>query len=99
MPERSPCRALSRSALPFPPLSFHVSTTTLTFLSVWRRDHSQPISLNAGSSNSSTLVSYCTCQEGCQGRFVVSVDDDLSHPYGVLGQRIGVVVVHPNAPD
>ncbi|KAN0114175.1 hypothetical protein V8E52_006973 [Russula decolorans] len=62
-------------------------------------DHSQPVSLNADSSNSSTLVSYCTCQEGCEGRFVVSVDDDPSHPYGVPGQRIGVVVVHPSPPD
>ena len=78
---------------------FRISTTALTFLSVWRRVHSQPVSLNAGTSNSCTLVSYCTCQEGCQGRFVVSVDDDSSHPYGVPGQRIGVVVVHPSPPD
>jgi hypothetical protein len=98
-PERSPSRALSPPVAPFPPLSFHISTTTLTFLSVSRRDRSQPVSLNAGSSNSCALVSYCTCQEGCQGRFVVSVDDDPSHPYNVPGQRIGVVVVHPIPPD
>ncbi|KAI0275746.1 hypothetical protein BGY98DRAFT_1098640 [Russula aff. rugulosa BPL654] len=62
-------------------------------------DYSQLTSSNAGSSNSCSFVSYCTCQEGCQGRFVVSADDDSSHPYGVPGQRIGVVVVHPNPPD
>lgn len=69
------------------------------FLSVWHRDYSQMTSLNTGSRNSSSFVSYCTCQEGCQGRFVVSVDDDRSHPYGVPGQRIGVVVVHSSLPD
>lgn len=69
------------------------------FSFVWCRDHLQPVSLNAESINSCTLVSYCTCQEGCQGRFVVSVDDDPSHPYGVPGQRTGVVVVHPSPPD
>jgi hypothetical protein len=70
----------------------------LTF-SAWCRVHSQAGSVNAGSSNCCALVSHCTCQEGCQGRFVVSVDDDLSHPYGVPGQRIGVVVMHPSPPD
>lgn len=73
-------------------------TPTLTF-SAWCRVHSQTGSVNAGSSNCCALVSYCTCQEGCQGRFVVSADDDLSHPYGVPGQRIGVVVIHQGPPD
>ncbi|KAF8489530.1 hypothetical protein F5888DRAFT_1638534 [Russula emetica] len=57
-------------------------------------DHSRPISLNAGSSNSCGFRSHCTCQEGCQGWFDVYVDDDPSHPYGVPGQRIGVIVMH-----
>ncbi|KAH9165866.1 hypothetical protein EDB89DRAFT_2076394 [Lactarius sanguifluus] len=43
-----------------------------------------------------TLVFPCRCEDGCQGRFLVSVGDDTSHPYGVPGQRIGVALYHPS---
>ncbi len=65
----------------------------------WRREHIRPFSLNTGGSNPYALVSSCTCQEACRGQIIISVDDDLSHPYGVPGQRIGVVVVHSSPPD
>jgi hypothetical protein len=36
----------------------------------------------------------CRCRDGCQGRFIVSVDDDTTHIQGVPGQRIGVALLH-----
>ncbi|KAF8468628.1 hypothetical protein DFH94DRAFT_776144 [Russula ochroleuca] len=62
-------------------------------------ENSRTTSLNAGSSNSYALVFSCICQEACQGRFIVAVDDDTSHPYGVPGQRIGALSMHPSLPD
>jgi hypothetical protein len=47
-------------------------------------------------SNQYALVLFCTCQEACHGQVIVSVDDDASHAYDVLGQRIGVAVFHPS---
>ncbi|KAI0247380.1 hypothetical protein BJV78DRAFT_1285612 [Lactifluus subvellereus] len=40
------------------------------------------------------LTISCACQESCGGRLVVSVSDDLSHPYGLTGQRISVGLWH-----
>jgi hypothetical protein len=79
------------------PITF--STIALTSTSVWGRENSRTTSLNAGSSNSYALVFSCICQEACQGRFIVAVDDDTSHPYGVPGQRIGALSMHPSLPD
>lgn len=36
----------------------------------------------------------CRCRVGCQGRFVVTVDDDTTHLQNVPGQRIGVALLH-----
>ncbi|KAF8263616.1 hypothetical protein EI94DRAFT_1740508 [Lactarius quietus] len=37
---------------------------------------------------------HCRCETGCQGRLVVSVDDDTTHLHCVPGQRIGVALLH-----
>ncbi|KAI9439281.1 hypothetical protein H4582DRAFT_128713 [Lactarius indigo] len=48
-----------------------------------------------GTMDAHTLVFPCRCEDGCQGRFLVSVGDDITHLYGVPGQRIGVALYHP----
>ncbi|KAH9051624.1 hypothetical protein EDB83DRAFT_2522031 [Lactarius deliciosus] len=50
-----------------------------------------------GTMHAHTLVFPCRCEDGCQGRFLVSVGDDTTHPYGVPGQRIGVALYHPSS--
>jgi hypothetical protein len=44
-----------------------------------------------------TLVFPCKCKGECPGRFLVSVGDDTTHPYGVPGQRIGVALYQPSS--
>jgi hypothetical protein len=68
------------------------------FFTLFGRENSRTTSLSTGSSNSYALVFTCHCQEACQGRFIVAIDDDDSHPYGVPGQRIGALNLHPSLP-
>ncbi|KAH9961868.1 hypothetical protein BJV74DRAFT_346414, partial [Russula compacta] len=57
------------------------------------REHLKPSSRDP-SSNSYALIYLCTCQKACRGQFFISVEDDVSHPYGVAGQRNIVAVLH-----
>ncbi|KAI9457330.1 hypothetical protein BJY52DRAFT_1273041 [Lactarius psammicola] len=57
----------------------------------------RPVSHNPGASRGHAIGLYCICEIGCQGRFVVSVDNDTTHPYGVPGQRISVALLHTSS--
>lgn len=50
-----------------------------------------------GTIHTHTLLFPCKCEDGCQGRFLISVGDDTTHPYGVPGQRIGAALYHPSS--
>ncbi|KAN0135222.1 hypothetical protein V8E53_007113 [Lactarius tabidus] len=50
-----------------------------------------------GTLHTHTLVFPCKCEDKCSGRFLISVGDDTTHPYGVPGQRIGVALYHPSS--
>ncbi|KAH9059634.1 hypothetical protein EDB87DRAFT_1620577 [Lactarius vividus] len=56
-----------------------------------------PVPHNPGAPRGHAIGLYCRCEIGCQGRFVVSVDDDTTHPHGVPGQRIGVALLHTSS--
>ncbi|KAH9167221.1 hypothetical protein EDB89DRAFT_1998491 [Lactarius sanguifluus] len=60
-------------------------------------DTQKPVSHNPGAPRGHAIGLYCRCEIGCQGRFVVSVDDDTTHPHGVPGQRIGVALLHTSS--
>ncbi|KAH9019750.1 hypothetical protein EDB84DRAFT_1516436, partial [Lactarius hengduanensis] len=60
-------------------------------------DTQKPVSNNPGAPRGHAIGLYCRCEIGCQGRFVVSVDDDTTHPHGVPGQRIGVALLHTSS--
>jgi len=55
----------------------------------------QSASRTQGTLHTHMLFFPCKCEDGCAGRFLLSVGDDTSHPYGILGQRIGVALYHP----
>lgn len=81
------------TTIPAHPPSFFTSASTDP--RSWDRQTIKTNSRNPAS-NAYTLIHFCTCQETCYGQIVVSVDDDVSHPYDVLGQRIGVAIFHPS---
>jgi len=57
----------------------------------------KPVSGTPSSPRGHAIGLYCRCEIGCQGRFVVSVDDDTTHLHGVPGQRIGVALLHTSS--
>ena len=61
------------------------------------RETQKPVSHNPDAPRVHAIGLYCRCEIGCQGRFVVSVDDDTAHQYSVPGQRIGVALLHTSS--
>ena len=58
------------------------------------RETQSAVSGNPDAPRGHAIGLYCRCEINCQGRFVVSVDDDTTHLHGVPGQRIGVALLH-----
>lgn len=58
------------------------------------REIQRPVSGNPDAVRGHAIGLYCKCEIGCQGRFVVSADDDTTHLHGVPGQRVGVALFH-----
>lgn len=56
-----------------------------------------PVSRHLGSPRGHAIGLSCRCEVGCQGGFVVSVDDDTTHPHSVPGQRIGAALLHSSS--
>ena len=89
---RAKALPISYATSPF----FFPSQLTLTFIYLFcwgSRENAAPLRFDP-SKNSCALLIPCTCQEACIGRFIVTVDDDTSHPCGVPGQRIGAILLH-----
>ena len=80
------------------PISYVAAHTSVceAFLSCSAIRGTHFASRTQGTLRTHTLVFPCKCEDECPGRFLVSVGDDTTHPYGVPGQRIGVALYHPS---
>jgi hypothetical protein len=70
-------------------------TFSLSFLVSPADRERHTASRTQGTLHAHMLYFPCKCEDECNGRFLVSVGDDTSHPYGIHGQRIGVALYHP----
>lgn len=70
------------------PYSHHLFSSHLP------REAQTPVSGSPNAPNGHAIGLYCRCEVGCQGRFIVSVDNDTTHPHSIPGQRIGVALLH-----
>ena len=58
------------------------------------REAQTPVSGSLNAPHGHAIGLYCRCEVGCQGRFIVSVDNDTTHRHSIPGQRIGVALLH-----
>jgi len=86
------------AAFPVPFRSQSLTYSLSSFsLSCSTDSESHSASRTEGTIHAHTLFFPCRCEDGCRGRFLISVGDDMTHPYGVPGQRIGVALYHPSS--